>query len=111
MANAEAAMKQNQYALPLVGVVLILGAAGAVFLTASEYDSPTVVYMGLGFDLLMTIAVAGLLPIVARGAPASGLKTAAMGLGVLGLIAGIVKLIARFSSDHGWWTGHFNYAI
>jgi hypothetical protein len=31
--------------------------------------------------------------------------------GLVGLAAGMVKLAARFSGDHGWWTGHFNYAL
>ena len=41
----------------------------------------------------------------------AGLKTVALILGGLGLLGGLTKLAARFSSDHGWWTGHFSYSI
>lgn len=101
----------NQYILLGMSAVLIFGAFNAVMVTADEYDPSTLVWMNLGLDLALT----GLLPVmlwqVAKSAPAGGLKTAAMLVGIAGLIAGLVKLAARFSSDHGWWTGHFSYAF
>ncbi|WP_225028402.1 hypothetical protein [Xinfangfangia pollutisoli] len=104
-------MKTNQYVVLFMSAVLIFGAVNAVTVTADEYDPATLVWMNLGLDLVMTALLAVLLTAVARAAAPGGLKSAALGLGALGLIAGLVKLAARFSSDHGWWTGHFSYAL
>ncbi len=104
-------MKTNQYVAIAMSVVLLFGAISAVTVTASEYDPSTLVWMHLGIDLLMTVLLPVLLVQVARGAEPGGLKTAALVVGALGVLAGLVKLAARFSSDHGWWTGHFNYSI
>lgn len=110
MADAKQ-MKTNQYVVLFLSAVLVFGAFNAVMITANEYDPETIVYMNLGLDLLMTVCLIALLAQVMKGAEAGGLKTAALGLGAVGLLAGLVKLAARFSSDAGWWTGHFTYAI
>lgn len=104
-------MKTNQYVVLFMSAVLIFGAVNAVVVTASEYDPATLVWMHFGLDLVMTVLLTVLLTAVARGAEPGGLKTAAMVLGPLGVLAGLVKLAARFSSDAGWWTGHFHYAL
>ena len=104
-------MKTNQYVVIAMSLVLVLGAFNAVMITADEYDPETLVWMHLGLDAAMTGLLVILLVGVGKGADASGLKTAAMLIGVAGLIAGLIKLTARFSSDHGWWTGHFSYSI
>lgn len=104
-------MKQNQYVVLFLSAVLLFGAFNAVMVTADEYDPATIVWMNFGLDLAMLACLVALLTITSRGAEPGGLKTAALGLGALGVIAALVKLFARFSSDHGWWTGHFNYAI
>lgn len=111
MADPAKQMQTNQYVVLFMGVVLVFGAFNAVTITADEYDPATLVWMYLGIDLLMTILLPVLMVQVSRGAPSGGLKTAAMIFGAVGVIAGLVKLAARFSSDHGWWTGHFNYAL
>lgn len=103
--------KTNQYVTIGMSVVLIFGAASAVMVTASEYDPSTLVWMHLGIDLLMTILLPVMLYQVASAEDAAGLRTVALVVGGIGLLAGLVKLAARFSSDHGWWTGHFSYSI
>jgi uncharacterized membrane protein YgdD (TMEM256/DUF423 family) len=104
-------MKTNQYVIIGMSLVLLFGAFNAVMITANEYDPETLVWMNLGLDVAMTGLLVVLLVGVGRGAEASGLKTAAMLLGIVGLVSGLVKLAARFSSDAGWWTGHFSYAF
>jgi hypothetical protein len=111
MADPVKQAQTNQYVVLFMGVVLLFGAFNAVMITASEYDPQTLVFMHLGIDALMTVLLPILLVQVGREAPPSGLKTAAMVLGTVGVVAGLVKLAARFSSDHGWWTGHFSYSI
>lgn len=104
-------MKTNQYVILFMAAVLLFGALNAVFVTADEYGPSATVWLGLGIDALMTVCAVALMIQISSGAPPSGLKTAAMAAGVVALICGLVKLAARFSSDHGWWTGHFNYAL
>ena len=104
-------MKTNQYVMIFMGAVLVFGALSAVMITANEYGPATLVWLYLGLDALMTVLMLVLLVQVGKGAEASGLKTLAMGVGVVGVVAGLVKLGARFSSEDGWWTGHYSYAL
>jgi hypothetical protein len=104
-------MKTNQYVVIGMSIVLIFGAISAVTITADEYGPEILVWMYLATDAAMTAILPVLLVQVVRGAEPGGLKTAAVLLGCVGLVAGLVKLAARFSSDHGWWTGHFTYAF
>lgn len=108
---AQQAAKQPLYIVIFMSVVLIFGAVSAVVVTADEYDPASLVYLELGLDLAMTICLAVLLMQVLKSASEGGLRSAALVLGPLGLLAGLVKLAARFSSDAGWWTGHFSYAL
>jgi ABC-type Na+ efflux pump permease subunit len=110
MANPKQ-MKQNQYVVLFMSAVLLFGAFNAVMVTADEYDPSTIVWMNFGLDLAMLVCLVALLTIIGRSAEPGGLKSAALGVGVLGVIAALIKVYARLSSDHGWWTGHLNYAI
>jgi len=107
----EKTVKQPFYIVIFMSAVLIFGALSAVFVTADEYDPATLVYMELGLDLAMTVCLAVLWMQILKSAPEGGLRSAALVLAPLGLIAGLVKLAARFSGDAGWWTGHFSYAL
>ncbi len=111
MADPEKQMKTNQFAVIFMSVVLVFGAFNAVMITADEYDPATLVWMYLGLDVVITALLLVLLVQVGKNAEPGGLKTLALILGAVGFVAGLVKLAARFSSDHGWWTGHFNYAL
>jgi hypothetical protein len=111
MADPVKQAQSNQYVVLFMGLVLLFGAFNAVMVTADEYGPASLVWLYLGLDALMTVLLPILMVQVAKSAPPSGLKTVAMLLGVAGVIAGLVKLAARFSSDHGWWTGHFTYAL
>ena len=111
MADLEKQAKTNHYVAIGMGIVLLFGAFSAVTVTADEYDPSTIVWMNLGIDLLMTILLPIMLVQIAKGPDPAGLKTVALILGGLGLLGGLTKLAARFSSDHGWWTGHFSYSI
>jgi hypothetical protein len=111
MADPVKQAQTNQYVVLFMGIALLFGAFNAVMITADEYGPASLVWLYLGLDALMTVLLPILMVQVAKSAPPSGLKTVAMLLGVAGVIAGLVKLAARFSSDHGWWTGHFTYAL
>lgn len=111
MADPAKQMKTNQLVVIFMSAVLLFGAWNAVMITADEYGPETLVWMYLGLDAVITILLLVLLVQVGKGAKAGGLKTLALILGAVGFVAGLVKLAARFSSDHGWWTGHFSYAF
>lgn len=111
MADSAKQMKTNQYVVMGMSAVLIFGAITAVTVTADEYDPETLVWMHLAIDSSMTAILPVLLVQVVRGAEPGGLKIGAILLGIAGVAAGLVKLAARFSSDAGWWTGHFSYAF
>ncbi|MDZ4309694.1 MAG: hypothetical protein U1A24_03930 [Cypionkella sp.] len=111
MADPAKQAKTNAYVVIGMSIVLLFGAFNAITITADEYDPETLVWMNLVLDAAMTVLLGVILTQVARLNEPGGLKTAALVLGPLGIIAGLIKLAARFSSDHGWWTGHFNYAL
>lgn len=111
MADPTKQMKQNQYAVIFMGAVLLFGAFNAVVGTADEYDPAGYVWFNVALDAAMTALTVILLAAILRGAEAGGLKVAAILFGLVGLAAGLVKLGVRFSSEHGWWTGHLTYAI
>jgi hypothetical protein len=111
MADPVKQAQSNQYVVLFMGLVLLFGAFNAVMVTADEYGPASLVWLYLGLDALMTVLLPILMVQVAKSAPPSGMKTLAMVVGVAGILAGLVKLAARFSSDHGWWTGHFTYAL
>ena len=103
--------KTNAYVVIGMSIVLLFGALNAITITADEYDPATLVWMYLGLDVVMTALLVVLLTQVGKLTEAGGLKTAALALGILGVAAGLIKIVARFSSDHGWWTGHFYYTL
>ena len=102
MADPAKQMKTNQTVVIFMSVVLLFGAFNAVMITADEYDPATLVWMNLGLDAVMTVLLLVLLVQVGKGAGSGGLKALALVLGSVGFVAGLVKLAARFSSDHGW---------
>jgi hypothetical protein len=103
--------KSNMLVLIGMSAVLLFGAFQAVMVTANEYDPATLVWMNIGLDAALTLLSVIMLGAVASSAPSGGLKTLAMIVGVVGIIAGLVKLGVRFTGDAGWWTGHYSYTI
>lgn len=104
-------VNQNRYVVLFISAVLMFGAFNAVMITGDEYDPEMLVWMNLGLDIAMTICLVALLSIVLTRAPRDGLTGLSVLVGLAGLAAGIVKIGVRFTSDHGWWTGHYTYAL
>ena len=111
MADPANQAKTNAYVVIGMSIVLLFGAFNAITIAADEYDPATLVWMYLGLDVVMTALLAVLLTQVGKLTDPGSLKTAALILGPLGIIGGLVKIVARFSSEHGWWTGHFYYTL
>ena len=99
--------KSNHTIGLVMSVYLIFGALNAVFVRAGEYGSGTLIWMKLLIDVGMIGLLVVFLVKAAQPDDTGGLRTAFRVLGVIGVIAGLIKLGARFSGSHGWWTGHY----
>ncbi|MGL4319584.1 MAG: hypothetical protein ACRCS3_01850 [Paracoccaceae bacterium] len=107
----ESRAKSNMIVLIAMGAVQLFGAFQAVMVTANEYDPSTIVWMNIGLDSLLTLMSGILLMAVLGNTPSGGLKPLAVVAGIVGVVAGLVKLGPRFMGDDGWWTGHYSYAL
>ena len=105
MAEAKTS-KQNAMVAVFMSVVLIGGAILALIIPAGEFPPQFYQYFEMGLDALMVVL---LVIIVATlgSSPAGGMRTAATIMGPIGVVAGLVKLGIRFTSDHAWWTGNY----
>jgi hypothetical protein len=98
--------RQGETAMLVICVLLLWGAFQALFVPAGEYVSRSTVYLQIAFDLSMTVALAAML-VQNASKPPTALSGWLAWLGPVAMIGGVVQLVARVSSDHGWWTGHF----
>lgn len=98
--------RQNSGVTLFMAVVLIGGAAIAMIVPAGEFPMPPYHLFEMGLDAVMT-AILVILVATLGAAPEGGLRTMAAVIGPLGVIAGVVKVGIRFTSDHAWWTGNY----
>jgi hypothetical protein len=98
--------KQNMIVALVMAVVLTGGAVIALMSHAGEYPpSPYHLFL-MGLDGVMTIVLAILLATLGSSPP-GGLRTLTTIIGPIGVVAGLVKVGIRFTSDHAWWTGNY----
>lgn len=98
--------RSNTVVILLMGAVLIWGALSALTVPAGEFPPSPYHLVMLGLDMVIT-AILAVLVAAERRSPPSGLKSASLVLGALGVLAGLVQIGIRFTSDHAWWTGHY----
>jgi hypothetical protein len=101
-----ATTKQNTWVILGMAVVLIWGFVTAVTIPAGEYPPSGYAIFTMVLDAAMTLILTVLLVAESRNT-GSGLRAVAMVVGPLGVLAGAAQVIIRFTSDHGWWTGHY----
>ncbi len=102
--------RNNTVVILLMGAVLIWGAVSAITVPAGEFPPSPYHIVMLGLDVLIT-AILAVLVAAERSSPSSGLKSASMAIGALGVLAGLVQIGIRFTSDHAWWTGHYSAPV
>ena len=90
----------------LIGIFLY-----RVLVTAGEYDSPMVVYMTIGLDLLCLVGLIPLRKTAERETMTRQQTVVINTVFVIALIAGLGSLAIRMSGDNGWWTGHLRYGL
>ncbi len=100
------AARQNSFLILMMAAVLIGGLVSAVMIPAGEFPPRGYAIFSLCIDAAMAV-ILGFLVMAERGLPQTGLTRAAVGLGAVGVVAGLVQVAIRFTSDHAWWTGHY----
>ncbi len=103
---AKDSAKQNRYVMISMGLVLMFGAFTAMTVPAGEYPPQFYAIFNIVLDATMTVFLVFLL-VSARATPPGGLKPVARLIGAVGVLAGALKVLIRFTSDHAWWTGNY----
>jgi hypothetical protein len=98
---------QFPWIIVVMGAFMIWGGLRAVTVPAGEYPMPPMHLISMGLDLSMTLLMPVLLIRQLPEVPPGGLKTAGTLVGWSAVMAGLIHLGARFSGNHGWWTGHY----
>lgn len=105
MADGKAS-NQNTIVVLVMAVVLFGGAVIAVMSHAGEFPPSPYHLVTMGLDGLMTIILAVLVATLGSS-PEGAMRTVAGIIGPIGIVAGVVKVGIRFTSDHAWWTGNY----
>jgi hypothetical protein len=105
MSNDKTA-KSNTLAAAFMGTYLCVTAAIALLSPAGEFPPSPYHLFTLGLDGVMT-ALLIILVIAVGNAQGGGLRMLALVVGSLGVVAGLIKVGIRFTSDHAWWTGNY----
>ena len=112
MADKDKATNSNWRIYLLCAALLVTNCLWRVLVPSHEYGSSTSVWLGIGIDALLMVGLIGLYrqfsTQMEAGDPRRGLLTLAFWPG---LTAGVVIFGIRFSSDHGWWTGHLRFVL
>jgi predicted phage tail protein len=103
-------MREGEGWMLFITLYLLWHTFQALFVPAGEYGSRGLVWV----EILLTLAMTIVLPVqLAKnsGKPTTGLSLVLAVLGPVAVVGGVLQLIARFTSNHGWWTGHFRAPV
>lgn len=93
--------------LAVVSGILIVRCLWRVFTPGTEYALPPWPLVYLMVDILMMISLFIIRPMVPTATPDSpALVRHATALFIGGIVATVIMVLIRVSSDRGWWTGH-----
>ena len=110
--TAKAEPKSTWPLFVLMSLYLIFFCVWRLVVPANEYGAPGGVYLDIALKAAITIAIVVAYRKLIRSPDFSGGKRSLAGLLlVVGVISGVVLLLLRLISDHGWWTGHLNYSL
>jgi hypothetical protein len=112
MADQTKAINSNWRIYLICAALLVANCLWRVLVPGTEYGSVMSVWLGLIVDVLLLVGLIGLYRQFSAQMTADDSRRGLMQLAFWpGLVAGIVTLAIRFSSDHGWWTGHLRYVL
>ena len=92
----------------IVAAFLILDCLWRLFTRGGPWPVPPWHYISMLFDLILLGSVVAAL--MTRPAPAANAPLYVRNGGLLlggGIVAGIILIGLRLTSDHAWWTGHW----
>lgn len=103
---AEQSTKSNYPVFVLMSGYLIGIFLWRVLMRGGEWPLSPSHYLSMGLTLGLVIGVYGIGGKVMQAERGTNRETMATALYWLGLIAGVLTLLIRFTSDAAWWTGH-----
>ncbi len=99
-------------ALAVISAYIILRCLWKVFIPATGYSMPPWPVLTLIFDILLLVPLFVLKPQVPAAGPGSPFQVRyATPLFIGGIVATVILVLIRFSSEAGWWTGHLMYGF
>ena len=112
MAGEGSVITSNWRIYLLCAALLVANCLWRVLIPAHEYGSPMSIWFGITVDLLLMVGLIGLYRQFQTQMPLDDSRRGMLKLVFWpGLFAGVVVLIIRVTSDHGWWTGHLQYSL
>ncbi|MEO8531790.1 MAG: hypothetical protein ABI459_11235 [Deltaproteobacteria bacterium] len=94
----------------MASLLLVASALKRLTFEAHEYASSSAIWLQIAIDVGLIAGIIGLRPKLMRVLPEGDWRRRWITpLFIMGLIAGIVIMILRVSSKHGWATGHLHY--
>ena len=92
---------------PLIAAYLILKCLWRLFLRSGSWPLPPWHYISMASDVLLLVVLLALKPSVPEPTQQSPIYARyPNALFWCAVTAGVVMILLRFTSDHGWWTGH-----
>jgi hypothetical protein len=85
--------------------------AEALFVTADEYDPASMVWISLGLDAGIAVAFGIFFVQLLKTPPGTPWRSVGLPAAAIASLLSLLQVAIRFTSDHGWWTGHINYAL
>ena len=93
-----------------ISVYLVIAGLWRLTVEAHEFAMPGAVWMRFLLDLGLIAVLFGFFKQLRDHLPLGDARRGYITpLFAAALISGILMLLIRLSSDHGWWTGHLRY--
>ena len=95
----------------LCAALLVANCLWRILVPAQDYGSAVSIWFGITINLLLMVGLIGLYQQIRVQMLAEDARRRLLNLIFWpGLFSGLVVLLIRFTSEHGWWTGHLWYS-